>query len=166
MGFSEGRSVTLAGEWEFYPYTLLEEVPSNNTHKSSQYIEVPGDWSTALNPDDSSPYGYGSYHLRILVNAEKDTTFTIRVPSVRSASALYVNGLLVGKSGDVGKSKEDSSAWNVPYTSKSIRADETGVLDIELQVTNFVEPRSSGIVRSVKFGYEEDVEAETQLSSI
>lgn len=95
--FSEGRSVTLAGEWEFHPYTLLEEVPSNNTEKSPQFIKVPGDWSHSLNPDDHSPYGYGSYHLRIFVDAEQDTTFSIRVPSVRSASALYANGLLVGK---------------------------------------------------------------------
>src|SRR5690625_1020929 len=160
--FSDGRSVTLAGEWEFYPYTLLEEVPKNNNE--NQYIKVPGDWSTALNPDNSSPYGYGSYHLRILVNAEKDTTFSIRIPSVRSASALYANGLLVGNSGEVGKSAEDSRAWNVPYSSKSIRADE-GVIAIVLQVTNYVDPRSSGLVRSIKFGYEEDIDAQTTLST-
>src|SRR5699024_10766522 len=87
--FSAGRSIALAGEEEFYPDTLLEDVYSNSTHQSGQNIDVPGDWSRELNPDDSSPYGYGSYHLRILVDAEKDTTFSIRVPSVRSASVLY-----------------------------------------------------------------------------
>src|SRR5690625_5076872 len=50
--FSEGRSMTLAGEWDFHPYTLLEEVPANDTHKDPQSIEVPGDWSDTLNPDD------------------------------------------------------------------------------------------------------------------
>src|SRR5699024_12280202 len=100
------------------------------------------DWSSDvcssdLNPDDSSPYGYGSYHLRILVDAEKETTFSIRVPSVRSASALYANGLLVGNSGEVGKRAEDSRAWNVPYSSKSIIAEEGGIA-IVLHVTNYV----------------------------
>lgn len=161
---SEKRSITLTGEWEFHPYALDEGVSS--PRKDSEYIEVPADWSPVLNPDDHSPYGYGTYHLRILVDAEKDTTFSIRVPSVRSASALYANGLLVGSSGDVGENKEESRAWNVPYSSKSIRADENGVIDIELQVTNFDEPRASGVVRSVKFGYEEAVTAETELSSM
>src|SRR5699024_1898906 len=133
---SEGQSVTLTGDWKFHPYTLLEKAPSN--HTSPQFIKVPGDWSTVLNPIDESPYGYGSYHLRILVDAEKDTTFSMRIASVRSASKLYANGLLVGKSGEVGKSKENSDAWHVPYSSTSIRADESGAIDIVLQVTNFV----------------------------
>src|SRR5699024_2961734 len=54
----------------------------------------------------------------------------------------------------------------VPYSSKSIRADENGVIDLVLQATNFVEPRASGAVRSMKFGYEEEVASETQLSSM
>lgn len=103
--FSEGQSVTLRGEWEFYPYTLLENAPSHHVEKQPQYIKVPDDWSRALNPDDHSPYGFGSYHLRIFVDADKEKTFSIRVPSVRSASALYANGLPVGKSGKVGKTK-------------------------------------------------------------
>src|SRR5690625_7561623 len=79
---------------------------------------------------------------------------------------MYAKGILVWKTGKVSKTKEDSQAWNVPYSSTSIRADETGVIDIALQVTNFVDPRSSGLVRSMKFGYEEDVIADTQLSTL
>lgn len=163
--FSDGRSVTLGGEWEFHPYTLLEESPAN-TKRTPQYIKVPGDWSAALNPDDNGPYGYGSYHLRLLVDANKETTYSMRIPSVRSASALYVNGLLVGKSGEVGETEEQSKGWNVPYSSNSFRADDSGVIDIVLQVTNFEDARTGGLVRSVKFGYEEDVKAETQLSTM
>lgn len=65
----------------------------------------------------------------------------------------------------MGESEDHSKAWNVPYSSTSIRADETGVINIVLQVTNFMDPRSSGLVRSMKFGYEEDVQAETELST-
>jgi len=164
--FSDGKSITLSGEWEFHAYTMLEEIPTNQDEKNAPYIYVPGDWSTVLNPDDDRPFGYGSYHLRIYVDPDKDTSFSMRIPSVRSASALYANGLLVGKSGEVGENKEDSNAFNVPYSSTSIRADEDGVIDIVLQVTNFVDPRSSGLVRSVTFGYEEDVKAESELSTL
>lgn len=164
--FADGRSITLAGDWQFYPYKLLVDDSSEIPNESSQLINVPGDWSPTLNSDDHSPYGYGSYHLRIFVDADKDATFSIRIPSVRSASALYANGLLVGQSGEVGKNKANYLAWNIPYSSKSIRPDEDGIIDIVLQVTNFVDPRASGLVRSVKFGYEEDVTAETQLSTM
>src|SRR5690625_5556520 len=98
---------------------MLEEIPTNQDEKNAQYIDVPGDWSTVLNPDDDRPFGYGSYHLRIYVDPDKDTSFSMRIPSVRSASALYANGLLVGKSGEVGENKEDSNAFNVPYSSTS-----------------------------------------------
>lgn len=161
--FSDRRPVTLTGEWEFYPNTLLEIPP---TDEAPHYIDVPGDWSSTLNEDSSSPYGYGTYHLRVYVDADKDTTFSMQIPSVRSASALYANGLLVGQSGQVGENDADYEAWNVPYTSSSIRADEAGVIDLVLQVANFEEPHASGVVRSVKFGYEGDVKAQTELSSV
>lgn len=164
--FSGERPITLTGEWGFHPYTLFEEVSNNYSGQGGQYIEVPSDWSTKLNPDDNSPYGYASYHLRIYVDADKDTSFSMRIPSVRSASSLYANGLLVGASGEVGESKEDSRGWNVPYSSTSIRADESGVIDLVLQATNYIDPRASGIVRSVKFGHEEDVKREAELSTI
>lgn len=164
--FSGERPITLTGEWGFHPYTLFEEVSNNYSGQGGQYIEVPSDWSTKLNPDDNSPYGYASYHLRIYVDADKDTSFSMRIPSVRSASSLYANGSLVGGSGEVGESKEDSRGWNVPYSSTSIRADESGVIDLVLQATNYIDPRASGIVRSVKFGHEEDVKREAELSTI
>src|SRR5690625_4264130 len=67
--FSDGKSITLSGEWEFHDYTMLEKIPTNQDEKKAQYIDVPGDWSTVLNPDDDRPFGYGSYHLRIYVDA-------------------------------------------------------------------------------------------------
>jgi len=164
--FSDGQSITLAGEWRFHPYRLLENVPEEESDNETDYINVPGDWSAALNEDADNPYGYGSYHLRIYVDNEKDTAFSMRIPSVRSASALYANGMLVGKSGEVGEREQDVYAWNVPYSSTSIRADEDGVIDIVLQVANFVDPRTSGLVRSVKFGYEEDIKRESEVSTI
>lgn len=163
--FSNGQTITLSGDWSFHPYTLLETFPANNADISPKYTEVPGNWANVLNPDDRSPYGYGTYHLRILVDPDEELPFSMRVPSVRSASALYANGLLVGHSGDVGESKEESKAWNVPYSSTSILADEDGVIDLMLQVSNFEDPRASGLVRSVKFGHEEDIIADSNLSS-
>lgn len=163
--FSDNGSVTLDGDWNIYPRQLIEHVSPNMTNEDAKQINVPGDWSDILNPDDNSPYGYASYHLRVLVDADEARTFSIRIPSARSASALYVNGRLIGETGIVGKTADQSKSWNIPYSSTSILTDESGVIDIVLQVSNFADPRTSGLVRSVKFGFEKDIAAETELSS-
>lgn len=160
-----GQALTLTGEWSFYPYQLFNDIKKVENNDKTHYINVPQDWSADLNPENESPYGYASYHLRIFVDATEDATFSMRIPSVRSASALYANGVLVGSSGEVGESNETSHARNVPYSSKSIRPNEAGVIDIVLQASNYADPRSSGLVRAVTFGYEEDVMAVTDLSS-
>lgn len=163
--FTDEGSVTLIGEWKFYPYQLLKEAPSYSEEMDAQTIEVPGDWSQNLNEKDESPYGYGSYQLRIYIDPAEARSFSMRIPSVRSASALYANGVQVGKSGEVGESEKTSEAWNIPYTSTSIRAGETGMIDFVLQASNYVDPRASGLVRSVKFGDEAEIQKEMNLSS-
>src|SRR5699024_7210929 len=96
------------GEWDFYPHLLLDEPLEEKIDQPPETIEVPSDWSQKLNPDNHSQHGYGSYHLRIYVDPNEDISFSMRIPSVRSASALYANGLLVGSSGEVGESKAES----------------------------------------------------------
>lgn len=164
--FSDGQPISLDGEWTFYPYENITSESTENNAQENEYINVPGDWSDTLNPDDGSPYGYGSYRLRILVDADQNQTYGMQVPSVRSSSALYINGLYSGKSGEVADNEEDAHAFNVPYLSSSIRANEDGVIEVVLQATNFEDPRSSGLVRSLKFGYEEDILAATNLSTL
>lgn len=163
--FSEGQSVMLNGTWAFYPYQF-HTGRSDEVVEKKTLISVPGDWSETLNPDNDSSYGFGTYHLRILVDSEIETTYQLQVPSVRSASALYANGLLVGESGKVGEDAHQEDAFNVPYLSTSIYADESGVIDVFLQSSNFIDPRRSGFVRSIKFGHEKDLTAEVNLSSL
>lgn len=165
LDFTESGSIPLDGEWMFYPYEFITD-DSADVKEVNSYIDVPGDWSSVLNPHDENPYGYGSYRLRILVNPDQSQTYSLHIPSVRSSSALFVNGLYSGKSGEVADNQKDSYAFNIPYMSSSIRADENGVIDIVLQGTNFEDPRSSGLVRSIKFGYEEKILADTRLSTI
>lgn len=164
--FSENETVPLNGEWTFLPYELIEKGSDIMNRAEQSLIKVPGDWSETLNPADKESFGYGTYHLRILVNPDEQQTYSMQVPSVRSASALYVNGLYSGKSGEVSDNEKDAHAFNVPYLSSTIRADEAGVIDIVLQATNFADPRSSGLVRSIKFGYEDKIIADSRLSTI
>lgn len=164
--FSAGQTISLDGEWTFYPYEHIRHESATREGSKREVIKVPGDWSKALNPENESPYGYGSYHLKIRVDPDQNQTYGIQVPSVRSSSALYVNGLYSGQSGEVADNEADAHAFNVPYSSSSIRADDEGFIEIVLQATNFADPRTSGLVRSLKFGHETHVLANTKLSTL
>ncbi|MEK6994266.1 ATP-binding protein [Paenibacillus sp. FSL K6-1566] len=156
----------LDGEWEFYPSEWLSERKQQGTGgPEPRLISVPGGWEEALprEGEAKTPYGFGSYRLRILVNPDNDLNYSIRLPSVRTASEMYVNGRLLAKSGQVGKTKGEYTAKNLPY-STSFTADENGVIELVVQAANYVDSRSGGIARSVKFGSEEAVTKEMKLS--
>ncbi|MBP1994204.1 hybrid sensor histidine kinase/response regulator [Paenibacillus eucommiae] len=161
----EGRTVTLDGQWEFYPHEWL--INNENSKEplvgNPQLIQVPGSWNAFLQPGDNTPYGYGSYRLRILVSPENDLNYSIRIPSVRSSSALYVNGRLLAKSGEPGENEKEHAARNIPYSS-SFSANGGSVIEVVVQAANYNDPRSSGIIRSIKFGTESAIAREIQLS--
>lgn len=163
---AQGRTISLDGQWEFYPHSwLIDKEPASGGNRSEpRLVQVPGSWDAALRPGDSTPYGYGSYRLRILLNPSRDFNYSIRVSSVRSSSALYVNGRLLAESGQTGTDRDGYTAENIPYTA-SFSSNGSSVIDIIVQASNFKDPRGSGIVRSIKFGTEAAVERETYLSA-
>lgn len=161
----DGDILLLDGEWEFYPSQWL--IDDRQQHGSGEneprFIQVPGSWNEALNAEQSTPYGFASYRLRLYVDPEKDINYSIRVPSVRTSSEIYVNGRLLAKSGKVAKTKDEYKAKNLPY-STTFTADENGEIEIVIQAANYVDSRSSGIVRSIKFGSEEAIVTEMKFS--
>lgn len=161
----DGDIVLLDGEWEFFPSQWLMGSRSDQVagEKKPALIYVPGGWNEALNDENPTPYGFASYRLRLHVNPEKERRYSIRVPSVRTASELYVNGRLLAKSGRTAESKESYVAENLPY-STTFTADENGVIELVIQAANYVDGRSSGIVRSIKFGSEETIAKEMKAS--
>lgn len=160
-----GDVLLLDGEWEFYPSQwLIEEGRQQGLEENGpRFIQVPGGWNNALNAEKPTPYGLGSYRLRLFVNPEKDLNYSIRVPSVRTSSELYVNGRLLAKSGRVAETKDEYIAKNLPY-STTFTADENGVIELVIQAANYADSRGSGIVRSIKFGSEEAIAKEMKVS--
>ncbi|MGG1664251.1 ATP-binding protein [Brevibacillus sp. NRS-1366] len=161
----DGDVLLLDGEWEFYPSQWLmdgrrQQVLGEN---KPRLIQVPGGWNEALHAEKSTPYGFASYRLRLYVNPEKDLNYSIRVSSVRTSSELYVNGRLLAKSGRVAKTKDEYIAKNLPY-STTFTADENGVIELVIQAANYADSRSSGIIRSLKFGSEEAIAKEMKIS--
>src|SRR5690625_1340217 len=60
--FTNDRTFTLDGEWEFYPNTFLK--PDSFDHLESTYMDVPGDWHTS---QVDTPIHYGTYRLNIVM---------------------------------------------------------------------------------------------------
>src|SRR5699024_11387265 len=115
---------------------------------------------------NESPYGYGTYHVRIHVDPKEDISYALRMYSVRSTSKVISNGYEVGRSGTVSDNRKTYEPFNVPYNTYSIRPDENGIIDVFVQVANFTDPRPSGVVRSVYFGSEQSIESTTYLSNV
>ncbi|KPN97132.1 ATP-binding protein [Lysinibacillus sp. ZYM-1] len=152
-------ALTLDGEWTFHSSQwLMDNQPSNHT-----YIQVPDGWDKVFHEGELTPFGYGSYQLKILVNPEETNTFSLRVPSIRSAAEIYVNHRLIAKSGELGENRAQTVAKNVPFTA-SFETKGESEIDLIIQVANFQDPRNGGIVRSIKFGQEDVINRETQLS--
>ncbi|MBE5083292.1 response regulator [Lysinibacillus sphaericus] len=152
-------ALTLDGEWSFHPSQWLMDHQSSN----HSYIQVPDGWDNVFRKGEQSPFGYGSYQLKILVNTEEARTFSLRVPSIRSAAEIYVNDRLIAKSGELGENRAQTMAKNIPFTA-SFEINGESEIELVIQVANFQDPRNGGIVRSIKFGQEDVINRETQLS--
>ncbi|MFC6548616.1 ATP-binding protein [Cohnella cellulosilytica] len=163
-----GQLITLDGEWLFYPGVLLAETPGESVSAGAAVeppllVNVPEELQPALDSAPTSSYGYGSYRLRLRLDPGGDDVYAVRISSVRSASAVYVNGRLAGRSGMPAADKSDYTPRNVPY-SITVVPDERGFVDLVVQVANYDYREGLGIARSVQFGTERAAASDRRLS--
>ncbi|GAA3407513.1 ATP-binding protein [Paenibacillus hodogayensis] len=147
-------TLSLYGQWELYPYQLLTVGPENAgaQNEGAEIVNVPGLWRAHVSNGKGSPFGYGSYRLRIQVEPDSTRSYSIRVPVISTSSALFVNGQLLAQSGRPAETRETYTAGAVPY-SASFTTDRN-VIDIVFQVANYDDSFISGIRQSVQFGTE------------
>lgn len=145
------RTLTLDGEWEFYAGVFLM---TGDAARDARIIRVPGKWDDYMRPEDPTPYGYGSYRLRILLDPGDARIYSLYVPSVRSSSKLYVNGELLHTSGMPASDAGSHLPVNKPFTA-AFAADDSGVVEIVFEAANYSDLRGGGLVRSLKFGLNE-----------
>ncbi len=122
---------------------------NNSNHNEKSYIQVPGNWS--ISADAPSTYGFGSYRLRIQVNPEKAITYGLHIPYISNSSEIYVNGKLISSIGKPGEDKKQYRPLNAPQTV-FFTLEKTSEIELIIQVANYDDPLSSGIVRSLKLG--------------
>ncbi|WP_227793580.1 hybrid sensor histidine kinase/response regulator [Paenibacillus guangzhouensis] len=139
---------------------IQSEPNANPSGEGGRFIQVPSDWSSSLSAN--SPYGYGSYRLRVKVNPDNELNYGIRVPNVPTSSELYVNDRLLASDGQPAKNKQQYTARSKPYTA--IFKADSGEIDIVVQVANYDNSKRGGLIGSIRFGSEHAVEKEVGFS--
>jgi len=143
---NSGKALKLDGMWRFYPNAFIASTTATDDMEATD-IYVPGRWNEQLGSD----LGYGSYQLQIQLNRNDTKTYAIYLPSIQSASRVYVNGELAGSSGTPAAVKHDYEPYNIPYIVEA-KGDENGVIDIIVEAANYVIEGQSGIGQAPQFG--------------
>ncbi|MFD2170478.1 ATP-binding protein [Tumebacillus lipolyticus] len=143
-------SIFLDGQWEFYPNQLITYQDLKEKGNQSSPIQVPGDWSSVLDPDSGSSYGYGTYRLRILVDPLKQP-YTLWLQGIQASSEVEMNGIPTSTVGQPATTAEQYTPKSISYTA-SYSGEGTTEIELLIRVANFDEPFKGGIVRSIRFG--------------
>ncbi|MEM7180553.1 MAG: response regulator [Spirochaetota bacterium] len=151
--FAKDGTAKLNGEWEFQWKKFCE--PETLTiaptcWQNSKYIQTPSSWNHFQ--ESGKPVGgkgYATYRLKIQLDT-LPTHASLKVQWLYTAHKLWVNGVLIGKSGTVSKQESDSQPGQRPVIydiSKSIQKNTT----IVIQMSNYHHKRG-GMVTEIALG--------------
>ncbi|GGG85254.1 ATP-binding protein [Paenibacillus radicis (ex Gao et al. 2016)] len=149
--FNNSPTITLNGQWEFYPEAFHSSKDRPKAGEQPAYVQVPGDWSSAMPDNRKSSFGYGTYHLRILVDPVKEIDFAFWLQEIQASSLVEINGQKENPFGTLAEKAKAYTPKTISYTA-SYEAKEKGELDLFIQAANFEHPYEGGITRSIRFG--------------
>jgi len=146
--FTNDRTFTLDGEWEFYPNTFLK--PDSFDHLESTYMDVPGDWHTS---QVDTPIHYGTYRLNIVMpdDVQRAGLSIKDIPSAR----IYIDQKLTTQIGEPAESARQTKSKLGTYKSFfNINNHET---EIVIHVANHNDTFESGISNELQIGTEKAI---------
>ena len=150
--FMNNDTIPLTGEWLFFWQEFLNEKEMEQRNlMSTSTISVPSSWEDAV----ATPYGYGTYYLKILIPEEKvGNTLAISTTNQSTSYTLLVDGVRIASNGYVGSSKETSEPGFENYIVYFTPRDEE--IHLVLHVSNFSHP-SGGANQGIYLGTAEKV---------
>ena len=148
------KALRLDGEWQFYPWELVETGNPTNNESVSQVITLPGNWKETLiaaTADNQPTYLYGTYRVKILLDENEWTEpFALYVKDIRSASKVFINGQEVMGQGSFSDQQKDFVPKVKPY---KLQIDSNlQEIDLVIQVADRAGNRRSGINEPIQFG--------------
>ncbi|RRJ66981.1 response regulator [Paenibacillus oralis] len=162
------HSITLNGEWEFYPNQRLKSAPDSepapeppsSAKPGKVVVPVPAAWDKYFPDDHPGSYTYGTYRLRIFLDKPASQTLALRIAEITRASAVYVNGQPTGGKGTPSEHSETYKPGPRPYTVSLPKGSDT--YEIVIQAANHI--GEGGITKSIRFGTLEAINQRTVLS--
>lgn len=155
------HTISLNGQWEFYPNLLLHpnSFQAQPSSKERGFIQVPSSWDNNPQFDRDTVFNYGTYRLRILTNPTRDQSYGIRIPKIQTASQLFVNGRLLGNAGHPAENPDAYMAVDIPYSV--FFTPDTPEIEVVIQVSNASRFGPGGIVQPIRFGFQPALNHET-----
>ena len=154
----EEEIITLDGEWEIYWNQLLSRKDLNQYQGKVDYFDFPELWNNhkTKNGQALSPFGYATYHLKVLLPEERPL-LSFYIKHFYSSYLLMVDDQVILSSGKVGSSDETSSPNWIP---QAVMFSGTGdTLDIILQISNFRHSKG-GARESILLSSKENIESQ------
>lgn len=138
--------INLDGEWEFYPYQLIQPNTSPDESKK-KFIEVPGVW----NQEIKHGQGFGTYRLQIKLPSLDKPNLLLKLQEMGTAYALFANGKQIAKNGIVGTIKSKSIPQHMPIISDYLPQEQD--IELLLHISNF-HNRDGGLWYTILIGNE------------
>lgn len=158
---AKASPISLDGEWGFTPHALISSKEDTRSDTPSTWIKVPGDWRNAL-PQAASSFGYGTYHLRILLDPSVKEA-ALWAQKMQTSSIIDINGTVVAKFGEPASQAADYQPERTAFVT-SYAPGESSELILHVQIANFDDPFSGGITRSLYIGSAEAIGKERGIS--
>lgn len=150
--------IHLGGEWEFYWKKLYSprDFQEKGFNSDPVMVYLPhGSDGFDLDGEVLSSTGFATYRLQIQFPPEElGTTKFMYIPSISSASKLWVNGEVKATSGVVGTSRETMEPESMPKIIQ-FRVDSL-TTEIVIQASNYYQ-RKAGIHELILLGEFEDI---------
>lgn len=147
--------INLDGQWEIYNNELLTPEDLKN-RKPDEYLTIPGNLKDKLRENNA-----GYMTLKLEIEAPKDAIYGLRIKRLLSASKLWVNGIVQGEVGKVGKSYEDEKAIYLPIYSYFMPKD--GHIEIVIQTSDYREVFPT--IQSMELGLKDQIINESLIAS-
>lgn len=160
--FVNHKTITLDGEWVFYPNAFLnpELEERTGTNQKQDFISLPGGWNEFSN--DDTQINFGTYKLKILLPSDNDQLYGMRIRDIATSASVYVNGSLISQ---VGQPAQSASQYKSKLgTYKSLFHANQNEVEMIIHVANYEEAYEGGITRPIKFGAGEAIYNEVNLS--
>lgn len=129
--YKNKKYITLNGDWEVFKEKFILEEDFEKYKNEIIYHKMPGNWISLFG---KTQVGYATFKMKIK-NIENDKLYAIKIPDIRNAYTLYINGEKKIEIGKIGINKKDT----IPDINPEVVVFKTNNNEAELifHISNF-----------------------------